>query len=176
MLWNKLQNHDVDCYFYNTTLIKSLNPKNKEQIVHADAPFLAKPIFIHVPKAENSLGLIENQRPIYEADEPESKHSKKNPILLDQAEWNDLIKDLNLSKGNAELLGSRLKEKNLLNRNYSSIQIRLVLFECSPGVLLQNGNEFPSIPVADTSHLKECYEFMTILLKINYHAHCWSIC
>ena len=43
------------------------------------------------------------------------------------------------------------------------------------GVLLQNGNEFPSIPVAYASHLKECYQVMKMfLLKINYHAHCWS--
>ena len=41
------------------------------------------------------------------------------------------------------------------------------------GVLLHNGNEFPSIPVAYASHLKECYEVMKmLLLKINYHAHC----
>ena len=44
-------------------------------------------------------------------------------------------------------------------------------------VLLHNVNEFPSIPVAYTSHLEECYEVMKMrLLKINYHAHCWSIC
>ena len=45
------------------------------------------------------------------------------------------------------------------------------------GVLLHNGNEFPSIPVAYASYLKECYEIMKmLLLKINYNAHCWSIC
>ena len=44
-------------------------------------------------------------------------------------------------------------------------------------VLLHNGNEFPSIPVAYTTRLKECYEVMKMhLLEINYHAHCWSIC
>ena len=45
------------------------------------------------------------------------------------------------------------------------------------GVLPHNGNKFPSIPVAYASHLKEFYEVMKmLLLKINYHAHCWSIC
>ena len=44
-------------------------------------------------------------------------------------------------------------------------------------VLLHNGNEFPSIPVAYPSYLKECYEVMKmLLLKINYHAYFWSIC
>ena len=45
------------------------------------------------------------------------------------------------------------------------------------GVLLHNGNEFPSITVVYTSHLIECYKVMKmLLLKINYHAHIWSIC
>ena len=45
------------------------------------------------------------------------------------------------------------------------------------GVFLHNGNDFPSRPVVYDLHLKECYEVMKmLLLKINYHAHCWSIC
>ena len=44
------------------------------------------------------------------------------------------------------------------------------------GILLHNGNEFPSIHVAYASHLEECYEVMKMLLpKINYHTHCLSI-
>ena len=89
----------------------------KQQIVYADVPSVAKPVFIHVPKAEHSLGVIENNRLNYEGDEHEPKRSKKNPILFDQAELNDLIRDLNLSKDKAQLLRSRLKEKNLLNKN-----------------------------------------------------------
>ena len=70
--------------------------------------------------AENSLCVIENKRLHSERDEPARKRSKKNSILFDQAELNDLIRDLNQSKGKAELLGSRLKEKNLLNENASN--------------------------------------------------------
>ena len=44
------------------------------------------------------------------------------------------------------------------------------------GDFLHSGNEFPSIPVAYASHSKECYKVMKmLLLKINYHAHCYSI-
>ena len=110
MLWNEPQNHDVDCYFCNTTLIKGFNAKNKQRIVYADVPSVTKPVFIHVSKVENSLGVIENKRLNSEGDKPEPKRSKKNPILFDQAELNDLIRDLNLSKDKVELLGSRLKE------------------------------------------------------------------
>ena len=88
--------HDLDCYFCNTTLIKGFNTKNKQQIVYADVPSLAKPLFIHVPEAENSLGVIENKRLNSDGDEPEPKRSKKNRILFDQAELNDLIRDLKL--------------------------------------------------------------------------------
>ena len=89
MLWNEPQNHDVDCYFYNTTLIKGFNSKNKQQIVYADVPPVAKPVFIHVPKAENSLAVIENKPLDFEGDKPEPKRSKKNLILFDKAELND---------------------------------------------------------------------------------------
>ena len=34
-----------------------------------------------------------------------------------------------------------------------------------------------NLNIACALHLKECYEVMKmLLLKINYHAHCWSIC
>ena len=43
-------------------------------------------------------------------------------------------------------------------------------------VLLHNGNEFPSIPVAYATHSKDCCDVMKILLlKINYRSLCWSI-
>ena len=87
MLWNCPRNQDVDYYFYNTTLIKGFNAMNN--------------VFIHMPKAENSLSIIENKQFNSAEDEPEPKRSKKNPILFDQT----------------ELLGSRLKEKNLFNEN-----------------------------------------------------------
>ena len=117
MLWTEPQNYNVDCYFCNTTLIKGFNAKNKQQIIYADVSSVAKSVIIHVSKAENSLGVIENKQLISEEDKPEPKRSKKNPILFDQAELNDFIRDLNQSKDEAELLGSGLKEKNFLNEN-----------------------------------------------------------
>ena len=38
ILWNEPQNHEVDCYFCNTTLIKVFIAKNKHQIFYADVP------------------------------------------------------------------------------------------------------------------------------------------
>jgi hypothetical protein len=47
----------------------------------------------------------------------ESEHEDPNkPHLIAQSELNDLVRDLNLFKTQAELLGSGLKESNLLQK------------------------------------------------------------
>ena len=44
-------------------------------------------------------------------------------------------------------------------------------------VLLHNGNQNPSVPVAHAVGMKETYESMEILLKVvNYRNHQWNIC
>ena len=44
-------------------------------------------------------------------------------------------------------------------------------------VLLHNGNEYISIPVAHVTNMKECYDVMQLLLgKIDYKLHKWFIC
>lgn len=44
-------------------------------------------------------------------------------------------------------------------------------------VLLHNGNELPSIPVAHATHMKETYENIKLVLEsINYDNHQWHLC
>jgi len=43
--------------------------------------------------------------------------SSNEPHLLSQGDLNDIVRDLNLSKKEAELLGSRLKDWNLLRQD-----------------------------------------------------------
>lgn len=44
-------------------------------------------------------------------------------------------------------------------------------------MLLHNGNELPSVPVAYVVAMKETYETMChILQAIKYENHCWRIC
>jgi len=62
--------------------------------------------------------------------EPHVSHGRSSvphPHILTQDELNDLIHDLELSKNEAELLGSRLKQWNLLEKNVriSSFRSRL---------------------------------------------------
>lgn len=52
-----------------------------------------------------------NERPNIEEYKPGDSCA---PELFSQSELNDLVRDLHLTKENSELLGSRLKEKNLL--------------------------------------------------------------
>ena len=45
------------------------------------------------------------------------------------------------------------------------------------GVLLHNGNKYPSIPIAHSVHLKESYDNMELLLEaIKYSEYQWSLC
>jgi len=141
------------------------------------------------------------------------------PSLFTQGELNDLVRDLSLSKIDSELLGSRLKAKNLLssevvfswyrNREDEFLQYftsdQNLVYCCNiPGlvehlgtsynasewrlfidssqrslkaVLLHIGNEFGSVPIAHSVHLKETYDNMTLLLScIQYNEHNWLVC
>ena len=67
-------------------------------------------------EGESTLGSPESPAPI----EPQVSHSRSSapqPHILMQEEQNDLVHDLELSKSKAELLGSRLKQWNLLEKN-----------------------------------------------------------
>ena len=45
------------------------------------------------------------------------------------------------------------------------------------GVLLYNGNKYPSIPIAHSVHLKESYDNVELLLEaIKYSEYQWSLC
>ena len=50
--------------------------------------------------------------------QPSSSFSER-PLFFNQAELNDLFRDLNLSKQASKLLASQLQEKNLLQRGSS---------------------------------------------------------
>ena len=141
------------------------------------------------------------------------------PQLLGQAELNNSVRDLELTNEKAELLGSRLQERNLLKPGtkisyfrsrhmkfssfysqeenvcfcndisdlmqeigccYDPSEWRLFIDSSKASlkaVLLHNGNEKPSIPVAHATGLNETYESMDLLLRLTkYKDHTWNIC
>lgn len=234
MVWREQKNHYDDCYFcmINTS---GFNTKNKMTITYPSLPSAIRPVphgaDLPVPdpqrcvddemSTDNSDVEREMQAGCFNAEHDEYVPEEKldTPSLFTQGELNDLVRDLSLSKIDSELLGSRLKDKNLLSpgvtfswyRNredeflkyfaseqnlvyccnipglvehlgtsYNASDWRLFIDSSKrslKGVLLHNGNEFGSVPVAHSVHLKETYDNMTFLLKtIKYNEHNWIVC
>ena len=60
----------------------------------------------------------------------ETDDEVSNSILFSQAALNDLVRDLNLSKDKSQLLGSRLKDGNLLAQKLLFLGIDIVKRNC----------------------------------------------
>lgn len=122
MVWREGKDHITDCYFCLTNL-KGINRKNKQHVKYPDVPSATKPIPhssdlpVPVPNvftvcSSDTESIITTNA----ADSDEYRPQEVNqPVPFTQAELNDLTRDLNLSKESAQLLGSRLREKNLLS-------------------------------------------------------------
>ena len=124
MLWREPSNHENDCYFCVTKTL-GYNKKNKASIMYADVPSVTKPI-LHskdlphpVCPGSSSANILDDNNSDVEfksisSDSDEFSPQENTPHLINQAELNDLIRDLQLSRSKAELLGSRLQQWNLL--------------------------------------------------------------
>lgn len=125
MIWREPRNHSDDCYFCSVD-ITGHNSKNKKVISYPNLLSAIRPVehseVLPVPEPPNDLNSIETelfsdeQSELDEQDNEEFQSITENvePKLFNQIELNDLVRDLGLTKEKAELLGSRLKEKNLL--------------------------------------------------------------
>ena len=161
----------------------------------------------------------EDSSSVLEDEEEEASFTDDAAHPFSQNELNDLVHDLNLSKSSAELLASRLKERNLLSdariifyrnrhqeflrffleekdlvyctdivhllrklgvQQYESRDWRLFIDSSKRSlkcVLLHNGNQFASVPLAHSTTLKEKYGAVKYVLeKISYNQYEWSIC
>lgn len=236
MVWREPQNHFNDCYFCVTN-IRGFTGKSKHKIDYPDIPSAMRPVphdvSMPVPVPPETIITSsdetesESKDPSPEAstshnipDELSSSDSASaKPHLITQADLNDLVRDLDLPKTKAQLLGSRLQQWNLLQKNVKISSFRkresellgyffkdgdLVYCNNIPGlleqlhlpndteqwrlfidaskfslkaVLLHNGNECPSIPVAYAVHMKETFDNLkTLLQKIRYSEFSWSVC
>ena len=128
MVWREPKDHVTDCYFciVNTTGFSS---KNRHKIVYPDLDSAMRPVphdpSLPVPMPPiDGLDSVEDEMEVDSCDEHQdtadldySLDVEKTPEVFTQEELNDLVRDLTLSKEKAELLGSRLKQKNLLATN-----------------------------------------------------------
>jgi len=230
MVWREPKNHIDDCYFCMVN-ISGYNKKNKSNIIYPNLPSAIRPIphdpELPVPVPSKAFKAILNHDTSIDSfgnssnnDENFQLDTTDAPQLFNQFELNDLVRDLALTKEAAEILGSRLKEKNLLakgttfswyrNREmefkqffskegplvfcnnisgliqyfgkyYDVNEWRLFIDSSKrslKGVLLHNGNQLASIPIAHSVHLKETYENLHILMleKVQYPLHKWIVC
>lgn len=125
MVWREPKDHSSDCYFCltNTTGITS---KSKHTLKYPNIPSAIRPV-LHsddLPIPNHPVSIDINENPSSEEDQNEDHSDRHDPSfevsnephLLTQGDLNDLVRDLHLSKNQAELLGSRLKGWNLLDR------------------------------------------------------------
>lgn len=130
MIWREQNNHVTDCYFCMTN-VTGFSSKNRKSIEYPNLASAMRPVphdeSLPVPNPPE-FWTLEDEDEHAETDEmlqivddsatedPEFEPStSSNPHLISQAELNDLVRDLDLSKNQAELLGSRLQGWNLLS-------------------------------------------------------------
>lgn len=228
MIWREPKNHANDCYFCMTN-ISGFSKKHKSKILYPDCRSAIKPVphgaDLPVPTPPTA-SLLEDEEPspeemassdsedIYGASSLEPKR-----LLVNQQRLNDLVRDMSLTKDNAELLGSRLKEWGLLEPGtktsvfrqrhadlakyfvqdnnacfctdidglmgklgieHHTSEWRLFIDSSQTSlkaVLLKNGNDRPSVPVAYIVGMSETYESMQYILQgIKYSCYNWNIC
>lgn len=127
-LWREPSDHVQDCYFCVVNPSKRRSGDNAEKIVYPDLPSTSAPIphgeNFPVPSrsefdnfgVESSQSSPESSTPLTHTDDSEFmiKSQSCGPHLISSTEFNDLVRDLNLPKNKAEILGSRLKQWHLL--------------------------------------------------------------
>ncbi|XP_063219615.1 uncharacterized protein LOC134529442 [Bacillus rossius redtenbacheri] len=134
MVWREPNDHISDCYFCLTNT-KGVCKKNRHGILYPSIPSAIRPVphshTLPVPvfngfvsfEDEESESDQEAFDQMYDKMVAESDGSSSDsrqsltPDQFSQSELNNLVRDLDLSKKAAELLASRLQEKDLLQRS-----------------------------------------------------------
>lgn len=127
MIWRESSNHATDCYFCLANVI-GFSYKTRASVKYPDVPSVSKPIphdpvTCPIPTAPTEYrideGTEEESSPSSPSNDADSDYHPGVDIhLMNDAELCDLVRDLALTKGQAELLGSRLKEFNFACTRY----------------------------------------------------------
>lgn len=125
MIWREPTNHAKDCYFCLVT-VQGISTKNKKMICYPNVRSVDQPtphsndLPIPVPpnfQGEEMDGVEKISDILTECSSVATYSSNVDVRSMSQADLNDLVRDLNLSKKQSELLASRLKERNFLERD-----------------------------------------------------------
>jgi len=125
MIWREPSDHVTDCYFCLTN-VTGFSKKSRHNIVYPKVPSALRPVphceDLPMPNPPAELENIDSD----ESTSSEATHddggdadynpgADTTPKLFSQEDLDDLVRDLNLPKASAELLASRLQERNLLS-------------------------------------------------------------
>ncbi|UYV70254.1 hypothetical protein LAZ67_7002290 [Cordylochernes scorpioides] len=122
MIWREPKDHSSDCYFC-LTKTTGITSKSRHTVEYPDLPSAMRPVphsdILPVPQPPENVIFSDD-----DSDRREQQWDDTNfeagalsePHLLTQGDLNDLVRDLDLSKKQSELLGSRLKGWNLLHK------------------------------------------------------------
>lgn len=129
MIWREPKDHQTDCYFCLTN-IKGITSKSKYIVKYPNLPSAMRPVLhseefpvpVYADMALNyntdfDQGEIENSSGKKNDPSYEDSSCSSEPYFPNQQDLNDLVRDLNLSKEQAEVLASRLKGWNLLQKD-----------------------------------------------------------
>lgn len=120
MVWREQKDHSTDCYFCLTN-IKGYSVKTRAKIRYPDVPSAIRPVphgpDLPVPNVPIASAISESDS--NEEDNPmdtdfQEMADNREPKFISQEMLHDLARDLDLPKEKSEVLGSRLKEWNLL--------------------------------------------------------------
>ena len=123
-VWREPKSHTDDCYFCAINLTE-INKKKRKSFIYPNLPSALRPVahwdeipfpvFKELPDVPN-----ENLDVSFEEEDDLNDNDfvpkSSEPILFNQDELSNLIRDLNLSKESSELLASRLNDRNLLQQ------------------------------------------------------------
>ncbi|XP_066451739.1 uncharacterized protein [Eleutherodactylus coqui] len=124
-IWREPTDHTSNCYFCMVDPSKRRSGKNAQPVVYPDIPSS----IAQVPHSSEfpvpTPPAAKKQLRSYESSQSDSEENEaadltdtaadRVPYFPNQHDLNDLIRDLGLTKSNAELLTSRLKQWNLLD-------------------------------------------------------------
>ncbi|KAL6459437.1 hypothetical protein MHYP_G00329090 [Metynnis hypsauchen] len=130
-IWREPTDHSTNCYFCMVDPSKRCTGKNAMPVTYPDIPSSTAPV-PHCPELpvptppdratppSKESSRSDTQEDVEDHDFSSCADEERKPYYPNQKDLNNLIRDLGLTKSNAELLTSRLKQWNLLDE---SIQV-----------------------------------------------------
>jgi len=130
MVWRELTDQVSDCFFCLTS-ITGVTAKSTHSVQYPNLPSALRPV-PHIaelpePKPPTNTTLSDSESSDEDVGQANNNMdcdptfagacSSNEPHLLTQGDLNDIVRDLNLSKKQAALLRSRLKDWNFLHQD-----------------------------------------------------------